>query len=111
MLPTALDQPALAPQLQRFDEGLLALVREVLHAHGRTVSRARLLLATLDGIALARLCGVRVHSSGARAAVPPSAEEMLADLADDLAPVLEVLAPRAAQNSRAVGSSRPDSAT
>lgn len=124
VLPAALDQPALAPQLQRFDEGLLAMVREVLQTHGRDVSRARLLLATLDGTALARLCGVRVHGSGARAVVPPSAEQLLADLADDLAPALDALAPvleglalpevvppRAAQNSRAVGSSRPDSAT
>lgn len=126
-LASAADNPALAPQLRRYDQALADLARDVLLRHGRDATRARLLLAALDGLALARLSGLDVAagqrgrtdertdertgepSSGVPVAEGLTAAALLAGLTADLLLVLDDLAP--VQNSRAVGSSRPDSAT
>jgi DNA-binding transcriptional regulator YbjK len=122
-LASAADNPALAPQLRRYDRALADLARDVLLRHGRAADRARVLLAALDGFALARLSGLDV-AGGERgptrepdpdpagrvsAADGLGAPALLAGLTADLLLVLDDLAP--SQNSRAVGSSRPDSAT
>ena len=107
----AAGSPALAPRLRRYDQDLTGLVAAVLRAGGRRPERARVLLAALDGFALARLCGVPLPEPST--APGPSgdldAARLLRGLTDDLMGVWDDLAP--AQNSRAVGSSRPDSAT
>lgn len=134
-LASAADNPALAPQLRRYDQALADLAWDVLLRHGRDATRARLLLAALDGLALARLSGLDVAagqrgrtdertdegtgertgertgepSSGVPVAAGLTAAALLAGLTADVLLVLDDLAP--AQNSRAVGSSRPDSAT
>lgn len=120
-LAAAADSPALAPRLRRYDAALLGLVVRLLRLDGRDTSRARVLLAALDGFALARLCGVDVtqqpetvpadEPTGALSAL--RAEDLLAGLVADLLLVVDELAPaaRPAQNNRAVGSSLPDSPT
>lgn len=130
-LASAADNPALAPQLRRYDQALADLARDVLLRHDREPSRARVLLAALDGFALARLSGLDVadgprattgeaaHALGRGTAVSPglTPAQLLADLTADLLLVLDDLAPapdsrrNSRQNSRDVGSSRPDSAT
>ena len=80
--------PSLAASLQRWDAALVREVELVLRAAGRDVSRTRLLLAALDGAALARLGGVDVIT-GERAAGRSLLEGLVADLravVDDLAP-------------------------
>lgn len=103
------DSPALAPQLRRYDEDLQGLIRRVLAGQGRDGRKARVLLAAVDGFALARLSGVWLPApvpADPRALTP---EQLLSGLTSDVLCVLDQLAP--AQKSRAVGSSRPDSAT
>lgn len=93
-LAAAAEQPALAPQLRRYDESLADLARDVLRRHGRDASRARLLLAALDGLALARLSGLDVGATRQEPQVL-TPERLLADLTDDLLLVLDDLAPTA----------------
>lgn len=64
-LVSAAGAPSFAASLRRWDAGLVRLVEEVLRGAGRDTSGARLLLAALDGFALARLCGVDVRAEGA----------------------------------------------
>lgn len=92
-LASAEQQPALAPQLRRYDEALADLAREVLAHHGRDCSRARLLLAALDGLALARLSGLDVRAGSTAAAGDLGPAGLLADLTADLLLVLDDLAP------------------
>lgn len=83
--------PALAPSLQRWDAALVREVGHVLRAAGRDVSRTRVLLAALDGAALARLGGVDVRT-GERAADDDLLAGLVAELravVDDLAPVVD----------------------
>lgn len=122
-LASASDVPALAPRLRRYDADLQRLVVRVLSACGRDGTRARVLLAGLDGAALARLAGVPLATDaggadgpavpdpapGPGTGAPLDAAGLLAGLVEDLALVWDDLAP--AQNSRAVGSSRPDRPT
>lgn len=130
-LAAAADSPALAPRRRRYDAELLGLVVRLLRLDGRCTGRTRVLLAALDGFALARLCGVDVSAPVAGPAVgpavgpaadpagrggDPAAAELLAGLVADLLLVADDLAPvvggsEQGQNSRAVGSSLPDSPT
>lgn len=106
--------PSLAASLRRWDADLVRLVEELLRDAGRDPSRTRLLLAALDGSALARLSGIDVGGGG-----PVADGTLLEGLMGDLRLVLDDLAPvtapepgrEVAQNSRAVGSSRPDRPT
>lgn len=81
---------SLAASLQRWDAALVREVEHVLRTAGRDVSRTRVLLAALDGAALARLAGVDV-ATGEPAAGGSLLDGLVADLravVDDLAPVL-----------------------
>ena len=106
--------PSLAASLRRWDADLVRLVEELLSDAGRDSSRTRLLLAALDGSALARLSGIDVGGGG-----PVAGSTLLEGLMGDLRLVLDDLAPvtapepgrEVAQKSRAVGSSRPDRPT
>lgn len=121
-LASAADVPALAPRLRRYDESLQALVVGLLDGAGRSPRRVRVLLAALDGFALARLSGVPLLEVAA--ADPVAIEELtpaalLAGLTNDLLLVWDELAPvrgddvaaPGRQKSRSDGSSRPDSST
>lgn len=112
-LASAADSPALAPRLRRYDESLQGLVVRLLQRAGRSPARVRVLLAALDGFALARLSGVPLLAAPADPAPTPdlTATGLLAGLTDDLLLVWDDLAPPPGQNRRAVGSSRPDRAT
>ena len=82
--------PSLAASLQRWDAELVREVEHVLRAAGRDVSRTRVLLAALDGAALARLGGVDV-TTGERAVHDSLLRGLVTDLravADDLAPAV-----------------------
>lgn len=79
--------PALAPSLQRWDAALVREVEQVLTCAGRDVSRARVLLAALDGAALARLAGVDVTTGG------QTRGSLLDGLVADLRAVVDDLAP------------------
>ncbi|MFC3688160.1 TetR family transcriptional regulator [Aquipuribacter hungaricus] len=81
--------PALAASLQRWDAALVHEVEQVLRAAGRSTARTRLLLAALDGAALARLGGVDA-ATGRPVTGGTLLEGLVADLravVDDLAPV------------------------
>ncbi|WP_380168804.1 TetR/AcrR family transcriptional regulator [Jannaschia sp. R86511] len=110
-LASAAQAPALAPRLRRYDRGASDLLAQVLRGAGRETGRVRVLLAALDGFALARLCGV---SAGEGAGEDGAAEDgaggdgagedgaadlrpgtLLDDLAGDLRLVLDDLAPTA----------------
>ena len=80
--------PSLAASLRRWDADLVRLVEELLRDAGRDPSRARLLLAALDGSALARLGGVDVGGGG-----PVAGGTLLEGLVGDLRLVLDDLAP------------------
>ncbi len=112
-LASAADSPALAPRLRRYDESLQGLVVSLLQGAGRSPARVRVLLAALDGFALARLSGVPLLAAPAAPApaTDPARTGLLAGLTDDLLLVWDDLAPPLPQNNRAVGSSRPDRAT
>lgn len=101
-LASAADVPALAPRLRRYDQALQGLVATLLAGAGRRTDRVRLLLATLDGFALARLSGLPVQERAGGAAGDPSppvrltAAALLDGLSEDLLLVLDDLAPTTA---------------
>jgi len=110
---------SLRPALRRWDDALVRLVEDVLRQAGRDTSRTRVLLAALDGLSMARLGGIDV-SRGRQVDDGDLRASLVADVRlvlDDLAPQVGDDPSRAAhvtdrgQNSRAVGSSRPDSPT
>ncbi|MGJ7442037.1 TetR/AcrR family transcriptional regulator [Aquipuribacter sp. MA13-6] len=95
-LASAADSPALAPRLRRYDESLQGLVVRLLEGAGRDPGRVRVLLAALDGFALARLSGVpllAVPTADLSATAALSATELLAGLTEDLLLVWDDLAP------------------
>lgn len=103
-LATSADAPALAPRLRRYDQALQGLVVALLGRAGRNAGRVRVLLAALDGFALARLSGVPLLGSpepeetptGAGDASGPAGlvpEVLLTGLREDLLLVLDDLAP------------------
>lgn len=110
----AASTPALAPSLRRWDAALVREVEHVLREAGRDVSRTRVLLAALDGAALARLGGIDV-ATGEQAVCGSLLAGLVADLrsvVDDLAPVVHGPGPvtggRAATAvDEPCGSSRP----
>lgn len=103
-LASASDAPALAPRLRRYDQELQSLVVGLLARAGRSAGRVRVLLAALDGFALARLSGVPLlegptdgqRSAGDGDASPPVRlvpDVLLTGLTEDLLLVLDDLAP------------------